>query len=176
VTVLLRCVLLLLRKLLASMLLAALLSLPRSLPSISGCKPHARCQKERCLCRSCAVCAHVKAEYSTLMGHESDLLGALCSRPLCCCCCCRRLPALLPPLSPKPLPDLLSTVAFAAERRASAKSAGVRSIDIVPRLAAPGAFMYMGLACMLAAMNAPLLPLLPPLMGGLLACRPATAS
>lgn len=49
---LLRCVLLLLLKLLASMLLAALLSLPRSEPSGSECSPQARCQNERCLCRS----------------------------------------------------------------------------------------------------------------------------
>jgi hypothetical protein len=58
-----RCVLLLLRKLLVSMLLAMLLSLPRSEPSGSVCRPaNARDQNERWRWRSCAVCAHVSAE------------------------------------------------------------------------------------------------------------------
>jgi hypothetical protein len=60
--VLLRCVVLLLRKLLASMLLAVLLAVSCSEPSGSGCRPHALCQKERCLCRICAFCAQEKAE------------------------------------------------------------------------------------------------------------------
>jgi hypothetical protein len=53
--VLLRCVLLLLLKLLASILFAALLSLSRSLPSARGCNPQLRCQKDRFRWRSCAV-------------------------------------------------------------------------------------------------------------------------